>query len=183
MQSPVTVTFRNIDPSPAVEANARKAAAELEKFHPRIVGCDVVIEAPEKRKVSGRDILVRLKISVPGPDVRVSRRVGVAKADENVQLALHQAFDAARRMLEDQVREASPERSKHHAPILHGRIDRLFADEGYGFIVADDGNEVYFGSDSLTREVWSSLRANDRVRFREEEGENGLFATNVTPVD
>lgn len=182
MQTPVTVTFRNLEPSPTVEAQVRERAADLEKFHPRIVGCDIVVEAPEKRKVSGRDILVRLKISVPGPDIQVSRRVGIAKSDENVRLAVHEAFDAARRLLEDQVRQMAPERVKQHPPVLHGRIDRLFEGEGYGFIVADDGNEVYFERDSLTKDVWASLKVDDRVRFREEEGDKGLFAVNVTLI-
>jgi cold shock CspA family protein len=183
MQSTVTVTFRNIDPSAAVEADARQRAADLEKFHPRIVGCDIVIEAPEKRKVSGRDILVRLKISLPGPDVMVSRRVGVAKPDENVKLAIHEAFDAARRLLEDQVRQMAPDHVKQHPVLLHGRVDRLFEGEGYGFLVADDGEEIYFERDSLTADFWSKLRVDDRLRFRRHDGDKGPFATNVTLVD
>lgn len=181
MQSPVTVTFRNLDPSPAVEADARERAADLERFHPRIVGCDIVIEAPEKRKVSGRDILVRLKVSVPGPDVVVSRRVGLAKADENVKLAVHDAFDAARRLLEDQVRQMSPEHVKQHPPVLHGRIARLF--EGYGFIAAEDGEEMFFDRDSLTSDFWSKLHVESRVRFRRQDGDKGAFASNVTLID
>lgn len=68
---------------------------------------------------------------------------------------------------------------KQHSPILHGHIDRLFTDEGYGFIKADDGNEVYFQRDSLTTGVWDELVVDAKVRFREEIGEKGPYATNV----
>ena len=39
MQIPLQISFRNMDPSPAVEARIREKAAKLERFHDRIVGC------------------------------------------------------------------------------------------------------------------------------------------------
>lgn len=45
MQIPLQITFRNMDPSPAMEAIVREKAAKLDRFFERIVSCDVTIEA------------------------------------------------------------------------------------------------------------------------------------------
>jgi hypothetical protein len=39
MQIPLQISFRNMDPSPAIEARIREKAAKLERFHDRIIGC------------------------------------------------------------------------------------------------------------------------------------------------
>ena len=53
MQIPLEISFRNMDPSPAVEARIREKAAKLERFHDRIIGCTVVVEAPHKHHHKG----------------------------------------------------------------------------------------------------------------------------------
>ena len=45
MPIPLQISFRNMDPSPAVEARIRKKAEKLERFHDRIIGCTVVVDA------------------------------------------------------------------------------------------------------------------------------------------
>ena len=49
MQTPLQITFRNIESSPAVESKVRERVAELEQFHDRIISCRVMIEAPDRR--------------------------------------------------------------------------------------------------------------------------------------
>lgn len=183
MQSDPTITFRNIDSSPAVEQKIMERVVDLEKFHPRITSCDVVIEMPQKRKVSGREFEVHINLTVPGPDIHVSRSVGHSEASENLDLAINEAFAATRRLLQDQDREMDPHRVKRHAPIEHGDIARLFEGEGYGFIKSeDDGAEYYFSRESLTVECWDQLRVGERLKFRAEDGENGPYASNVAPA-
>ena len=41
MEIPLQISFRNMDPSPAVEERIRKKAAKLERFHDRIIGCTI----------------------------------------------------------------------------------------------------------------------------------------------
>lgn len=183
MQSEPTITFRNLEQSDAIEDHVRRRIDELEEFHPRIVSCDVVVEALDRKKVSGREFEVQIKLGVPGPDIEVDRHVGRSEAAEDVNVAIHDAFDAARRILQDQERKMSALHVKHHPPVVHGRIDRLFEGEGYGFIVAEDGSEVFFERDNLTKDCWNALRVDTRVRFRMDEGPKGYFAMNVTPTD
>jgi hypothetical protein len=45
VQIPLRITFRDMEPSDAVEARVRERVDALELLHPRITGCHVVVEA------------------------------------------------------------------------------------------------------------------------------------------
>ena len=105
MQIPLQISFRNMDPSPAVEERIRKKAAKLERFHDRIIGCSVVVEAPHRHHHKGKLYSVRVDISVPGKDVVVDRAKPGDHAHEDVYVAIRDAFNAATRRLEDQARK------------------------------------------------------------------------------
>ena len=179
VNSPLVTSFRNISHSDAIEQHVVQRFEELKKYHPRIVGCDAVIGAPCKRQVSGREFEVHLTVKIPGPDVHIHESIGRSTAEEDVNLAVHRAFDAARRVLKKQKQKMDGIKVKQHPPVLHGRVERLFLGEGYGFIKADDGNEVYFERENLTKGDWDGLVLNAKVRFREEAGEKGPYAINV----
>ena len=68
MGMPLEIRFRNMDPSPAVEARIREKAAKLERFHDRIISCTVVVEAPHRHQNKGKLYSVHIDISVPGKD-------------------------------------------------------------------------------------------------------------------
>ena len=105
MPIPLQISFRNMDPSPAVEERIRKKAEKLERFHDRIIGCTVVVEAPHRHHHKGKLYSVRVDISVPGKDVVVDRAKPTDHAHEDVYVAIRDAFDAAVRRLEDQSRK------------------------------------------------------------------------------
>jgi ribosome-associated translation inhibitor RaiA len=86
MQIPLQISFRNMDPSPAVEERIRKKAAKLQRFHDRIIGCTVVVEAPHDH------------------------------AHEDVYVAIRDAFNAATRRLEDQARKMRGSVKTHATP-------------------------------------------------------------------
>ena len=104
MQIPLQISFRNMDPSPAVEAIVRDKAAKLDRFFERIVSCDVAIEAPHRRHHKGKLYKVRIDIGVPGKDVHVNQEGPKNQAHEDLNVAIRDAFDAAVRQLEDHVR-------------------------------------------------------------------------------
>ena len=53
MPIPLQISFRNMDPSPAVEERIHKKAEKLERFNDRIIGCAVVVEAPHRHHHKG----------------------------------------------------------------------------------------------------------------------------------
>jgi cold shock CspA family protein/ribosome-associated translation inhibitor RaiA len=176
------ITFRNLDPPPEIEVLIRKRAATLERFAPRILGCDVAVDAPQKRKVNGRVMHVRVTAQVPGPDITTEAHVAQGSARDDLVLAVNRAFSAAERKLRHQKTRMAGLEVKHHPPVLHGEITSLEPELGYGHLRADDGREVYFQRDGLTADVWDDLARGTRLRFREEQGEKGPYATGITPA-
>lgn len=104
MDFPLDISFRNMDPSPAVEARIREKAAKLERFHSRIIGCTVVVEAPHRHHHKGKLYSVHIDIRVPGKDLIVDRAKPLDHAHEDVYVAVRDAFNAAVRRLEDHTR-------------------------------------------------------------------------------
>jgi ribosomal subunit interface protein len=105
MQIPLQISFRNMDPSPAIEAVVREKAAKLDRFFERIVSCDVTIEAPHRHHHKGKLYKVRIDIGMPGNDVHVNQEGPKNQAHEDVYVAIRDAFDAAVRQLEDHARK------------------------------------------------------------------------------
>lgn len=183
METPPHITFRNMDRSEPIEAHVRARIRELEKYHPRITSCDVVIEAPRKQQKTGTEYMIRLNIQVPGPDVHVARSLGRSEAAADLNLAIHRAFDAARRTLKEQVRKMGRIETKHHPEVMLGHVDRIVPGSDYGFIRLEDGREIYFERDNLTSGDWDALAPGTRVRFRQETGPKGAYAINVGPAE
>ena len=65
---------------------------------------------------------------------------------------------------------------------MHGEIVEIEPELGYGFVRANDGQEVYFQKDSLVDGDWDGLEVGARLRFREQDGEKGPFAVDVAPA-
>jgi ribosomal subunit interface protein len=180
MQVPLRITFRNMPPSEAIEARVRQKAQKLERFHSRITGCQVTIEAPHRHHHKGQLYQVTVDMTLPGGEIVASRSPSNDHSHEDVYVAIRDSFDAALRQLEDQTRRQRGEVKSHDAPTI-GRVIRLFRDDGYGFIETPDGLEVYFHENSLVgSSVWD-LNVGSEVRFTlaETESEKGPQATTV----
>lgn len=181
MQIPLQISFQGMDPSPAVEARIREKAAKLERFHDRIIGCNVVVEAPHRHHRHGKLYNIRIDLSVPGKDVFVGRSGPLNHAHEDIYVAIRDAFNAAGRQLQDHVRRARGDVKAHEAP-EHGRITQLFPE--YGFATMPDGQEIYFHKNSVVEGDFEKLDIGDQVRLviNADEGIKGAQASTVTPI-
>jgi cold shock CspA family protein len=97
---------------------------------------------------------------------------------EHIGVAVREAFAKARRQIQDAARVLQGATKTHEAP-LHGRVSKLFPQEGYGFIETSDGLEVYFHRNSVVEDKFGELQKGTEVRFSETEGEKGPQATTV----
>jgi len=118
MQTPLQITVRNIEHSDALETRIRDKAQKLEEFCKHIMSCRVVVEAPHKHHHQGKQFNVRIEIGVPGNEIVVNR-----DHHEDVYVALRDAFNAAKRQLEDYARKIRGD-VKTHEPKRTAEYDR-----------------------------------------------------------
>jgi cold shock CspA family protein len=171
MQIPLQITFRGMQTSAAIDAAVRERAEKLEQFHARIMSCRVVIEQPARHKQQGKEFVVHIDLKVPGGEMRDHH--------EDLMVALRDAFDAARRKLEDFAREQRGD-VKHHEMTQSGTVARLRLEEGYGFITTPDGRELYFSRENVVTPPFEHLAPGTEVHFIEELAAEGPQAKRVS---
>lgn len=174
MQLPLQITFRDVPHSDAIEAAIREKAEKLDRFYDRVMAVRAVVGTIQRHHHKGRQYNVRLDITVPGGEIVINRD----KA-EDVYVAIRDAFDAAKRKLEDYGRRQRGE-VKTHEVEQHGRVVRLFPEEGYGFIESTTGQELYFHRFNVVHPDFDQLKVGDEVSFLEETADEGLQANRVT---
>ena len=124
MDIPVQITFKNMQSSQAIEKLVHRLARKLEFFGKLITTCHVFIEAPHRHHRNGHRFNVRIHIAAPNGSIDVRRApklivpaplstgkdlqaqthvVGRVAAHVDIQAAIRDAFDAARRRLQSYV--------------------------------------------------------------------------------
>ncbi len=174
MQTPIQITFHDVPRSDALEAHIRQKAEKLEEFHSRIISCRVTVEELRKHHQQGRQFRVRVDLRVPGKEIVANR-----DHHEDVYVALRDAFDAVKRQLEEVAREMRGDVKAHAVP-QHGKVARLFADEGCGFIETADGRELYFSRENVVHPTFDQLTPGAEVQFIEEMAAEGPQAKRIS---
>lgn len=174
MKQPLQIRFLGMESSDAVESAARKKAGKLDRFCPHVMSCRVTIELANKHQHQGRPFAVRVDVTVPDHELSVDR-----VHDEDVYVALREAFDDMKRQLEDVVRRRRGQEKLHATP-LHGEVVR-FADDGRcGFIRTPGGDEYWFGTDNVEGMPFEHLELGTRVQFVPEVAQEGRQAKRVS---
>ena len=132
------ISYRNIERTDELERRIREEAADLERFFDRIIGCHVMVEVPHEHREHGRHVHVRIDLVVPGGEIVVRREPSLHRAlqqldttenqkrfevqaqHEHVFVALGDAFDVARRRLQDHVRRTRGAVKLHQGPRAGG---------------------------------------------------------------
>lgn len=110
MQIPLQITIRDFPHSDALEADIRDKAQKLDEFFQHIMSCRVVVELPHQHQHQGKRYNVRIDIRVPQSEIVVNR-----DQHEDVYVAVRDAFDAAKRQLEDYARTIRGDVKTHQA--------------------------------------------------------------------
>jgi len=174
MEVPLRIIFRDMARSDALEARIHSKVEKLETLHPHIVSCAVTVEERHRHQQHGRQFNLRIAARVPGHEVVANR-----DHHEDVYVAVRDAFDAAARSLEELSRQQRGDVKSHDLP-QRGRIARLFADEGYGFIETWDGRELYFSRDNVVHPQFDQLAPGTPVQFLESLAAEGRQAKRVS---
>ena len=135
MTIPIQITFRHMDSSPAVEARIRDEASALSRYFDRITSCRVVVEPPPHQQKGSRRFHVTVDIMVPGSEIvaknepshqslakqsgedDLEKHLEMHPEHKDVYVAIRDAFQAARRQLEDYARKLRGEVKRHGDPL------------------------------------------------------------------
>lgn len=101
MQRPLQITSRDFILTDPIETQIRKHMEVLESFFDHLTGCHIVLEAPtvhHHRK--GGPFNVRIILDVPKTQLTINHQ-----SADDLSVAVRDAFDAARRQLEDYARQ------------------------------------------------------------------------------
>jgi len=96
MSCATNVKFVNLEHSAALETHIREKVQHLETVFPHLQSCDVTVDQPHKHHHQGRGFEVRINVIVPGGELVVNHQ-----SNEDAYIAIRDAFDAAKRKLQD----------------------------------------------------------------------------------
>jgi cold shock CspA family protein len=199
MLIPPQITYRGMPRVDWLEADILTRIARLGKYYDGITGCRVLVELAHRHHEAGNRYHVRIDLTVRGEEIVVSHDATLHAAEQDIEtesptkqselrpehkhvkVAIRQAFDVARRRLQDYGRRQRGA-VKLHQEAPHGRVVRLLPEEDCGFIEAPDGREIYFHKNSVLDPGFERLEIGSEVSFVEERGDRGPQASTVRPV-
>jgi ribosomal subunit interface protein len=162
MPASLQITLRDMPNSEALETHIREKVKKLDDLFSHVISCRVVVEMPHRHQQQGKEFNVCIDLGVPGNEIVVNRR-----HNEDPYIALRDAFDAARRQLEDYIHRLRRE-TKVHVMEHVGHVARISHKEGFGFIADQDGAELYFHRENVISPSFDKLKEGDEVKFVEE---------------
>lgn len=174
MKQPLQIRFLGMESSSAVESAARQKADKLDRFCSDIMSCRVTIELATKHQNQGRIFAVRIDLTLPDHELSVNR-----VHDEDVYVALREAFDDMKRKLEDAVRSMRGQEKLHPVP-LHGEVVRFAPERRCAFIRTPGGDEYYFGPENVAGVPFEHLQEGSQVQFIADVAGEGRQAKRVS---
>jgi ribosome-associated translation inhibitor RaiA len=96
----LTLTFRHVPRSAALEARVRESVQRLERVNDRIAQCHLTVEGPEKPTDAAGRYAVKIELSVPGARIHADNLRQDDEQQRDVFSAVRDAFDDAKRQLQ-----------------------------------------------------------------------------------
>jgi ribosome-associated translation inhibitor RaiA len=89
MPTALHITLRHLPSTPALEAQIKDSIRHLERLHPNIISCRVVVEATQR---GGAPFITRIDLNVPGRTLCVDTARSPQPTHSNAYAAVHDAF-------------------------------------------------------------------------------------------
>ena len=183
MEIPLQIAFKNMDSSEFLGGIIRERVERLERMHPHVVSCRVVVEVPHRSPDSGKTpIGVSVEVGIP------TRRTLIAKdAQERHEMkndhyaVVNRAFDAIERQLKAAAELQRNEVKHHEAAGEAGLIVRLFPQQNYGFVEVRGSGDLYFTRNAVVGGDFDDLEVGTMVEVTRAttEGPMGPQASSV----
>lgn len=65
---------------------------------------------------------------------------------------------------------------------MNGKVKWFNAEKGYGFITAEDGNDIFVHFTNIQVDGFKTLEQEQAVTFETQDSDRGLQAVNVMPI-
>ncbi|MEN8141448.1 MAG: cold shock domain-containing protein [Thermodesulfobacteriota bacterium] len=145
----------------------------LERHHAGLLqNLRITIEETNSHREGGNE--VRVIAGVPNDTVVVKRK------GPSVRPLLVEAFDTLGLQLKELQRKRRHNHKHHEGSASEGGVGKIMTlspYESYGFILAQDGREIYFHENSLKDMAMEDLTEGDIVSFGESAGDKGPQAS------
>ena len=93
----VQIHFLDMPRSEAIDAKIRERVEQLARFSSDIVKCEVRVQSPHGHHRKGSVNALHIRLTVPGEEIVIERQ----PSEDDVYVSIRDAFDAARRKVED----------------------------------------------------------------------------------
>jgi len=183
MQVAPQVIFKDVDRSPWVEEYVAERVRNLEKFSDEITSCHVTLSQEQGSHRKGNRYSVMVEVRVPRQhDLAVKKQKEIRDMQTQLPALINQAFGAIQKQLKKTVElRRHEEKTANGKP--HAVVEKVFGDEGYGFIrTVDDDRQFYFHRNSVLHDDFERLTVGTEVSFVPEQGEKGPQASSVQIV-
>jgi cold shock CspA family protein len=183
MKTQPQIDFQGAEATADRQEKILRQIERLEAFFGRATSCRVVVKSPGGHHKTGGLYEINVHVALPdNREVAVHRTPHQDERFQDFDFALNDAFSRARRQLQDQIRNMRGEVKHHEAAADTGVVVKLMAGEGYGFLEAADGREIYFHRNSMQEGSFDDLKPGVFVSFVEEEGRDGPQASRLRPL-
>jgi cold shock CspA family protein/ribosome-associated translation inhibitor RaiA len=181
---PPEISYRNVEKNDQIESLLQKEIDSLERVCDHISSCRIAVEKLQEHQQSGSPFRVRVDVRVPPGHELVSRREpGDGEMHEKLQTVIRDVFKGMKRQLKDLVDKQQGHVKTHPAQQAAALVDRIFKEEGYGFIKNLSGQDVYFHQNSVLHNDFDRMEEGTGVTYFEEMGDEGLQASSIKIVD
>jgi cold shock CspA family protein/ribosome-associated translation inhibitor RaiA len=187
VQKALQITFKGTQNSPALETLIRQRVDAVERLHPRITGCRVVVEIPYLGADSAKvPVGVTVEVDIPAHKTIVGKDAQQRhEVKDDRTASVHNAFDAVERQLARIAEmQDQPVNRTEKAP-HRGMVIRLFPEQNYGFVESDNSSELYFTRNAVIGGSFDDLEIGMVVHVTRavDEGPMGPQAHSVKLLD
>lgn len=184
MQVPLEVSFRGVERTHAMERLIDEQAGKLEQVCDHIISLRVSVEKPQEHQSNGNPFRVRVIARVPpGHELVAARDPTERDLHDPLDKVIRETFHALGRQVKEVNQRQKGHIKRHPAQETGGIVSKLFKEQGYGFILSPEGQEIYFHRNSVLGRDFDRLGIGVGVRYQEEAGEKGPQASTVELID
>ena len=182
MRIPLEIAFKHVEPTASMEELIRKRVDRLSRYNRDLIACRIAVEAPHRSgNAEAVGHRVRIEVSVPGDELVVSRDRDFPEEEYDPYAAIRSAFSAMESQLKSHAGRQQSQRQPRSRP-PHAVVLRKFPEDGYGFLRAADGREIYFHQNSVVNDRFDELEVGEEVRFEASMGRDGPQASTVAQI-